>query len=552
MNFKFKVILLLLPFFLFFGCKSYNDKTPSVSGHINDQDSWYNIEKDSVTVMNVTFNDPNEYLCSPYYNVLAPQRGCTLDDINHDINPDDNYEPKLHVNMQALNFNTGSNYNASLKIKGGYSRTNIQKSYSIKLDSNENLYLEQRKFPLTKSQSDPSRLKNKVAFALLRQIPNITGLPVNFFHLYMNGVDYGLFNQPESIREEYLIRRGWNKDDHIYNAVNFFFKYDDWSMAIDDKGEPKNPELFEEVIEIKNGKDHSKLIEMLHAIEDTDNIDDVVEKYFDRDNLLTWFAFNLVLSNKDTIQHNYYLYNPLFSNKFYFLPWDLDGSWESPQYLGKNEYGIGTWWELPLFRKFVSIKKNRDDLYAMADKIRNTYITDQNVRSLVNKYLPLVLPFQSTPPDSNYNSYDGCIAYSNKLVTRLQENVALYKSTIGDPMPFGQHVEYTDNKLKLMWDKSVDFENDPLAYNLEVTTIDDPNFMHPFIKEMAITDNDPRIKVDTKGNFSLTQEFLLKPGKYLMKVTSYEINNPSHYQISFDRYDNGGIAYFGVLEFSIE
>ncbi len=37
-------------------------------------------------------------------------------------------------------------------------------------------------------------------------------------------------------------------------------------------------------------------------------------------------ATNILLYQTDAVTHNFYLYNPVGSEKLYFLPWDYDGA----------------------------------------------------------------------------------------------------------------------------------------------------------------------------------------------------------------------------------
>jgi spore coat protein H len=541
LHYSISASLLLVLFFT--ACESYNnvEHIPSVSGDIVDSVSWYEDANNDVLEMNILNPIPNEYLCTPSDNTTAPLRPCTMEDINSDTDPYDTYAPALHVNMSSGSFETSPQImNATLKIKGGYTRFADQKSYSLKLDSDAGLFMYQRKFMLTKSQSDSSRIKNKLAFDLFRIIPNITSLKVQFLHIFINNVDYGLFNQPEAIRKEYLINRGWNKDDHLYNATNFLFNPLN-QLALNAEGEPLDLVAFEKVIEIKNGKDHSKLIEMIDAIATTNNIDEVVAKYFNRNNYLTWLAINLILNNKDTVPHNFYLYNPLYSDTFYFLPWDYDGAWSSAKYLSKEKYGISVWWESSLHRKFLSVAKNRDDLYALADTLREKYITDDFIKEKIAEYENSVRPFQSVVPDNAHNSDNSWITGSTRLWSTIPANIAMYKSVIGDPMPFNVSAEYIDSNLSIKWGESVDLEGDAIVYDLIVSS--DSNLSDISTNLISIED----INATT-----YTQNINLASGTYYIQVLSKEYNNSENYQISYEKVDVGDETLYGVLGLEVQ
>ncbi len=525
----------------FFGCSSYNDikHEPTFSADIVDTESWYDDANNNVYKMNVIIPEPNEYKCAPYDNPFGTERPCTLVDIDGDSNPSDEYKPILHVNMSTENFGIeGAVENAIFKIKGNYTRKADQKSYSIKLDSDTNLWLKQRKFLLAKQEADRSRVKNKLAFDLFRKIPNITSLKTQFIHLFINDIDYGLFTHVEAPREEYLVNRGWNKDDNLYNAENFQFNLSE-ALKTDEQGQVLDEEAFSTVLEIKNGEEHSLVYKMVSAINSEMPIDEVINKYFNRDNYIKWLAINLVIGNKDTTYHNFYLYNPVYSNTFYFLPWDYDGAWAKAKNLGKSEYGISVWLESPLHKKFLTIKKNADDVYKMAEEIRTKYMSDEILRGYLDGYEESVRPFVSRLPDSVHNSDSTWLGAIEDLVTGIQNNVDLYKSVIGDPMPFRQYIEYTasTSTLTFSWDESVDLEGDEIIYDLSLY---DENF------------SDKILSVSNIATTTYTQNLLLKEGKYYLKVISQDKNNLNSYQESFDRTRVNDKTQHGVLAFFVD
>jgi len=543
-------IALLFFLILFAGCDSKSSVSefpmivygePTFVDKISDTEEWYDDANNDVLEMRVTIPTPNSSFCSPWDNQSALPRPCTLDDINHDIDPNDDYEPVLNVIMTTDTFFSAVP-NATLKIRGDYSRTLQQKSYAIKLYSKTNLFLSQRKFQINKHQSDRSRVRNKLSFDLFRTIPNITSLKLQFINLKIdengtgNFVDYGFFTHAEAMRKEYLVNRGWNEDDNIYNAVDCMFEPRD-ELATDAYGVPLNQELFDTVLEVKRGTHHLKVNEMINAVYNTADIDAVIEKYFNRDNYITWLAINLVLSNKDTTYHNFYLYNPLYSDKFYFLPWDYDGAWAKEKYLGKNEYGISVWWESPLHRKFLSIKKNRDDVYAMAEELRAKYITPEIIKDKVALYEPSVRPFVSVFPDSQNNSDDTWVDSSNQLSENIDANMNLYKSVIGHPMPFREYVSYENGRLDINWTESVDLEGDKIVYDVKVAT--DSNISNIILE------------ADNIDALEYLQDINLASDTYYLQVISKEEQNASHYQIAFDQIDDDGTKY-GIVEFEVK
>lgn len=513
---------------------------PSVVGDIQDNEAWYDDANDDVIDYVVAIPTPNPHLCAPADNRTAPLRPCILEDVNKDIDPYDDYKPTLFVRFSTEDHNQ-TDHNATLKIRGGFSRQNPQKSYTLKLESKTSLLYKQRKFQLVKSFSDPSRMRNKLMYDLLRTVPHITSLKTQFVHLFIDEEDYGLYTQIEAYREEFLINRGWNDDDRLYNSVNMFF--DGWALentAVDEDGKPKDETKFSEIVEIKSGKDHRKLQEMLHAVNSDKDINAVIDKYFNRENYLTWLAINLVINNKDTIQHNFYLYNPVHSNTFYFMPWDYDGAWSPTEYLAKYEYGISVWWESKLHRKFLSDPHNREALYARAEQLRVTYFTDAALQERIDAYAGVVEPFQEQAPDGTYNSPHSWQKWARWLVDGIPQFIELYKSVIGHPMPFHERAHYDADtrELKIEWDPSVDLEGDPIVYDLYVAT--DPDM------------NSTLLHTTDLQALSHTFGAELPSGDYFVKVIAKEAGNPTHYQEAFERVETEEKEYYGVLQFHVE
>ena len=84
------------------------------------------------------------------------------------------------------------------------------------------------------------------------------------------------------------------------------------------------------VLEIERGDDHRKVVEMLTALNDPDqSMESVLDRYFNRNNVLMWLTVNLLMGQQDAVTQNYFLYNPIGSEKFYFLPWDYDGAFRT-------------------------------------------------------------------------------------------------------------------------------------------------------------------------------------------------------------------------------
>ena len=551
-----KILMLTFSILIFIlGCQgSYNNVShkPSVSGDIEDNSTWYADMNNNVLKMSVSIPTPNSSLCAPYNNPNGQKRACTLEDIDHDTNPYDDYNPKLNVRMSTPDFIPANEQtNASLNQKGKSTRDAIQKSYRIKLDSKTELYEKQRTFQLNKHAFDNSRIRNKFAFDFFIDIPNFTSLKTQFVHLNIDGKDYGLFTDIEKEGKEYLINRGWNPNDNLYKAQNFDFRYSP-ELALDSSGHPVNLKAFNSKIEVERGKKQTKLIEMIKAIDEakTDKeFEQVFNRYFNRNNYITWLAVNIIFANKDTISQNFFLFNPLYSDTFYFTPWDYDDSSHPINTYPKWQLGLSLWWDIPLHKKFIKIKKNRDDVLKMVKDIRAKYVTDAIIKQRLDTYRPVIEHYVKINPDLANIHLDIWEKEYKALYTRIGENVKAFTDNIGSPMPFWQGANYVNGILNLTWGRAVDLESDKIVY--EVKIADNVNMQNPIIDEQNVQDI-PTKKGDNE-NIYYSKDINLSNGKYYMKVIASEENNTSSYQIAFDTIQLNLKDYvFGVLEFEVK
>ena len=549
-------LLLTLYVIIFSGCtKSYNDinKEPSISGEIKDNPMWYSTgTANDVLETRVDIPVPNDYYCRPYDDLNASPRPCTLADIEGDKDPYDDYEPELHIHFETDEYMRNGT-NASFEQKGKSTRAAKQSSFRIKLDTKTDLYNGERTFQLNKHFYDDTRVKNMFSFELFQSIPNFTSLRTRFVHLLIDGNNYGLFTHVEKCDKLYLKNHGFSDEDNLYKAQDYAFIMVD-KLKLNDKGKPIDPDGFDSILEIKNGKDTQKVIDMTTSIENAQTDDEfevLFNKYFNRENYITWFAINIILANKDTVTQNFFLLNPKYSDKFYFLPWDYDGIGYEDAVVPKWTKGVANWWMSPLHQKFLKIKKNRDDLNAMVRYLRDNYITDDKVHELLDKYKPLVEPYVTSLPDSRYLYGRWQAAYQFLRDGFISKNLQDYESQKGHPMPFWQFSEYLDGVFALGWEKSVDLEKDAIIYTLDVS--DNVDFNTTIIHEENLDENNSKITVDKYTGslaYKITDSTLLEKGKtYYMRVVSYEKNNLTHYQIAFD---NEIENHPGILRFKYE
>ena len=449
--------------------------------------------------------------------------------------------------------------NGSIKIRGGSSSLNIRKSYKIELYDRAGLWRGQSSIALNKHLYDPIRVRNKLCFDLMKDIPDLTSLRTQFVHLFVKDEtsdpistvfeDYGLFTQIEQPNRKFLENHLLDRNGQLYKTTFFeFFRYEDKLRLADDPLYDLN--AFEEVLEIKGNKDHTKLIQMLEDLNDYSiPIEDTFSKYFDEDNYFTWNAFNILIGNLDTDAQNYYLYSPQNGEKWYFLPWDYDTAL-TRQYreelgfypLAEWEKGISNSWGNILHNRVFKIEKYRDALSQKIEMLRQ-YLTEDRIQTLLETYKPVTDQFVTSLPDSYY--FPVTLAeynYIHQIVPlEIQLNYDLYLESLTKPMPFYMDVpEVSEGLLVFSWDPAFDFNAQDMVYTFQVSR--DWDFID-LVAEQEISD----IFATTVS----THIPMPASGNYFWRVIATNTDGKS--QIAYDTYwDAESNPHYGTKYFYLD
>ena len=407
--------------------------------------------------------------------------------------------------------------NATIRVRGNSSSTSPQKSYKLKLDKDAGTWRGQRNIALNKSFFDVTRFRNKLYFDMLRNVEGAASLRTQFVHVYIKDetagetafADYGLYTQAEVPGTRYLDNHGLDSEGYLYKAISFNFEP---NSAIRETTDPDfDQDAFDTVLSCKGRKDHSKIMEMIEAVNDTGkDINDIIDTYFDRENYITWLAYNILMANIDTTMQNFYLYSPTNSQKWYFIPWDSDGSlhWQEHEIEGQAAYydeynhGIGNWWGVILHQRFL---KQADNRQALADKVDELYsvINGETVNAKAKQYNKVVESYVTAMPDLYYLGHTPKerMEIVNGLGTMVDKAYQEFHNSLGSLMPFW--LEGLEEG-HLSWSEAYAFDAAALTYRVQVSRYPDMR--------------DPAVDKKTDVNFLEVKD--LDSGTWYWKVTA--------------------------------
>ncbi len=446
--------------------------------------------------------------------------------------------------------------NATVTIRGQSSTYYSQKNYKVALKKDKGSWRDQTTINLNKHQQDGTRFRNKLAFDLLKTIPQTTACRTQFVHLYVKDEtqgregalfeDYGLYTQVEQMNKKYLGNHDLDRYGQLYKIEYFeFYRYPD---AIKLKTDPTfDQEAFDEVLEVKGDTDHSKLIAMLEAVNDYSiPIEDTLASWFDVENLTYWMAFHMLVGNYDVQSRNGFLYSPQNLNRFYILSWDNDVCFSKTEWELRDkqdglgwERGVSNYWGSVLFNRALKLPSFREALDAAVEDLVANYVTRETVAAMVERYRAVVETYLYAMPDMldaplTQQEYDEVVT---AIPDEVAQNLESYRDSLETPMPFYIGTpEVSGGVLSMTWDASYDLGAKAITY--QATLARDALFEDIVAEDDALLV--PILTCDDPGE-----------GQYFLRVLA--TNEDGHTQTAFDSYvlASVGSKVYGTICFWI-
>ncbi len=176
------------------------------------------------------------------------------------------------------------------------------------------LYSGMKRLTLNNARQDPSFVKQCLGYDLFRA----AGVPAprcNFAHVWVNGVDKGVYVHVESIKSDFLGRHFTDATGNLYEGALSDFR-------------PGFSGTFECKVD-GCAHDRSDLEAVVTALEaDDDHLLEALDPILDIEAFTTFWAMEVILAHWDGYAgntNNFYFYADPVTGRFSFIPWGIDG-----------------------------------------------------------------------------------------------------------------------------------------------------------------------------------------------------------------------------------
>ena len=502
--------------------------------------------------------------------------GCTFADVLSDVDGRDDVVAEVPVRLTVADLPpSGSSgpddagANAEIRQRGNTTRAAPQKSFRVRLDKKAGLWRGERRLQLNKHPYDRSRLRNKLAFDLIRGVPDLPSLRTQFVNLWIDQgdgpVDQGLYTHVEAVTKEYLVNRGHDEDDPLYKAELFQFLPSELAaLALDGSGAPLDEARFERRLEIKRGEAHGALLRAAADVADPGiPFERTLARHFDADNALAWIVTTLLLGHHDVGSHNYFLHDVDGSGTLRFLPWDLDSafrrepalvdSFEADALRARLGHGFARMHDNRFTRRWLERPGAHDALVAAATELRRDALSGDRIATLLAAYVPQVRPIVARAPDigfvagvrepSNMAIWDAEIA---DLAEAVEAN---HRALLDGPHvplpPFLKAPTRRGDATVLSWEPAFAVSGGTLVYDLEVASRADFAPGSVVLSVDGVADAPGRVE-------HVASAAELPPGEWYARVVArVESADPAYWQIADNVLDDGGVERIGVRRFTL-
>ena len=203
-----------------------------------------------------------------------------------------------------------------IEVKGSFTRQTGKKSLLIKLDDGK--WGGGSRISLNGMGTDGTMMREWLSWELMRALGMVVP-DTRYTRLSVNGADSGLFLRIEWIDPGLFARAGLGADGEFYHPYDSAFCGNLTPRSLD----PALGCYFKLAPRDDDFSSLRTLTEEL-AAQPVDTFDQLVDRRFDANAVINWFAVNALVTETDTYNKNYFLYLPRNTGKWLVVPWDYD------------------------------------------------------------------------------------------------------------------------------------------------------------------------------------------------------------------------------------
>ncbi len=369
-----------------------------------------------------------------YIDNVVPRIDITIDpDTLEWLYQDENLSSDIEFTARFI-FNNGTIVDTiepvGFRLRGNTSRHSKKKSFKVSFNrfTSGGKYYGVEKLNLNGEHNDPSVIRSKVCWDVLRKM-EIPAPRANHVQVYINNNYYGLYISVEHIDEEFIKSRFTYNDGNQYKCL--------WPANLNYLGD--DPDLYKleqgdrRVYELKINEELDDYADIAHFIDVLNNIPDgslecELDKVFNTYDYLKVIASDILFGHWDGYiynQNNYYLYHNTMTDKFEFIPYDLDNTlgidWLDRDWSERNIYD----WQQhgshyrPLYERIMNDSFLRDQYtYYMKQLVTETIDLDSLITAIEQRR-DMIAPYLQNdsyyPRDWGYSMTDFYDSYNQSL-----------------------------------------------------------------------------------------------------------------------------------------
>jgi len=334
-------------------------------------------------------------------------------------------------------------YEIGFRLRGNTSRHAKKKSFKISFNtfSSGRKFYGLEKLNLNGEHNDPSIIRSKISWDLFRKF----GIPApraNHIQFYINGNYYGLYINVEHIDEEFVKSRFENKNGNLYKCL--------WPCDFDFRGNlPDNYKYTvgdRRVYDLRTNTaadDYSDLAEFITKLNflPSQVFACEIEKYINVYDYLRVIAVDVFLGNWDGPiynKNNCYLYHNTKSQRFEYIPYDLDNTlgidWMDRDWGSRNIYDWNKHGEpRPIYTKMMNNQKYREIYSQYMSELLSDSISGDILINHINRIKNMISPYVQAdtyyPQDYGFTYQDFLNSYQEALGGHVDYGLIPYIQT---------------------------------------------------------------------------------------------------------------------------